>query len=403
MSEFRKDEFRKSEPAPVCSVCRARTRDRDETGLHWMCHVCKHVVDSKGVCMSSHRCISCEGLPRCQTCRRIAQHSGKNEFSCLSCGHSIDQNGCCTDQPCLTCHPHQCGSCERDLEGELDDEGEIFCAHCDHFVDSEGSCVTSRRGHCYTCDGDYPQCPACDSTTSENGYVDDEEDYLKRYSCDAGCYHEIDDDGDCLTGYCNACSPIECSTCGRFISDESDSDGEVWCNDCEHHVDSDGDCATTDCSTCEPSSYTCNQCGETVYGELDDDGEIKCETCDHYIDSDGDCATTDCSTCGGENEQGNEEDEGEDEPDGKCGECGKVTCKHGIYCEFVINDNCWFCHCRELQDSTLLDEWDVNCPNCEDSQFIEISWQWVSAYREANIDLPRDEIAFSCTSCDIHF
>ena len=341
----------------------------------------------------------------------IAREVSKGNFRCESCNHILDDAGHCVEYPCYTCNPYTCNNCDGRLEGGLDDDGEIHCENCDHYVDEDGDCVSSERGHCSTCDT-YPDCPSCGSTTSENGYEDEYGDYIKRYSCDEGCYHEIDSDGDCRSEACNACSPIECSTCESSIYEESDSDGYVWCGICEcyvdedgdrlsstytcnscnqdiegrldsdgeircdtcdHYIDSDGDCATTDCSTCQTSSYSCNKCGETVYGELDDDGEIRCDTCDHYIDSDGDCATTDCSTC-------------DDDDDEECDECGKQPCNRGISCWAYEKGDCWYCHCGGEVERIENHKF-PNCPNCEDNDDV----------------IYDDDLSYYCNYCKSNF
>ena len=276
MKDFDKSDFQKGALAPVCKTCGARARIRTPDNLHWQCKICDHPVDDDGKCKSKHRCVPCRGRPKCANCGRMSVGDGKTGFHCESCEHSLDDDGNCQDDPCHVCNPYSCNTCDSTLEGELDGDDEIYCNECDHYVDEDGDCVSSDRGHCSTCDT-YPDCPSCGSSTYENGYEDEDGDYIKRYSCDENCYHEIDSDGDCRTDSCNACYPIECSSCDSSIYDESDSEGHVWCSECECYVDEDGDRLS--------GTYTCNTCNEDIEGRLDSDGEIQCETCNHYIDS----------------------------------------------------------------------------------------------------------------------
>ena len=144
VSEFNKGHFRKDSLSPICKTCGARTRMRDETGIHWTCNICSHPVNDEGECVAAQRCVPCKGRPKCENCGLIAEEVSKGNFRCASCNHILDDDGHCVEYPCYSCNPYTYNNCDGRLEGGLDDDGEIHCENCDHYVDEEGSCVSSE-------------------------------------------------------------------------------------------------------------------------------------------------------------------------------------------------------------------------------------------------------------------
>lgn len=243
------------------------------------CKNCNHPVNQSGGCILQEyrRCTSCSGRPKCNSCSKISTprltQNASSMFYCTSCDHPISDDGdCVKEDSCRSCNPYTCNTCDRIVEGELDDSDEIQCTYCDHYIDSYGSCVSQNRGHCDTCDGALPQCPACGDNDDvyEDGYEDDDGDYVFDYSC-SECSHTFDSDGDCQTDPCSDCGE-SCTNCGKneecdngpkcsYLSDDKchfchcnddylpdcpdcgdnqdvegpDSDGDYWCdyNECD--------------------------------------------------------------------------------------------------------------------------------------------------------------------------
>jgi len=276
---FRKDDdFRKTAPAPDCAKCGMMTNDNIESNVrnaHAWCNRCEHEVDKEGKCVATGRCVACRGRPECSRCGGITDKSSDNayRFECNKCNHQVDDDGDCKKEECRTCDPYQCGTCGDNLNGELDDDGEIYCYACEHTVDRYGDCVAS--GHCETC-MDYPDCPGCESGTYEDGYEDDDDDYVLRYFCEGECEHSIHSDGDCVRVYggqsCTDCD-TPCSECGAFEcrNDPCDWERDGECRFCHCHDEEDEDMPN------------CPDCGdnEDVEGP-DDDGDYWCtyEECD---------------------------------------------------------------------------------------------------------------------------
>ena len=241
MSNFDKSHFRKDGLAPVCNTCGARTRSRDENGLHWMCAICNHPVNDNGDCVAQRRCVACKGKPRCSSCERVSEVNNSGGFSCFSCGHSLTDNGHCADDPCYVCNPHRCNTCDSKLTDAPDENGEIYCNECDHHVDQSGNCMDTERSHCDTCDS-YPDCPACGADTyHEDG---EDEDDTGDYYCEDDCSHRLDYDGNCMSDPCPDCGE-PCTNCGAKVECENgpscewEADGE--CRFCHCNDDDDDD------------------------------------------------------------------------------------------------------------------------------------------------------------------
>lgn len=242
------------------------------------CKNCKHPVNQSGGCILQEyrRCTSCSGRPKCNSCSKISTprltQNASSMFYCTSCDHPISDDGdCVKEDSCRSCNPYTCDTCDRVVEGELDSDDEIECTYCDHYIDSSGSCVSQDRGHCDTCDGALPQCPACGDNDDvyEDGYEDDDGDYVFQYSC-SECSHTLDSDGDCkdaMNGACGDCNE-KCSDC------------DAWeCNngsDCSFRAQ--GQCRFCHCNHSDLELPDCPSCGDAQNVEgPDSDGDYWCD------------------------------------------------------------------------------------------------------------------------------
>ena len=249
--------------APSCLTCGARTRNRTADNLHWLCNICEHPVDDDGKCKANGRCVSCKGRPKCEKCGRISNITSGGGFHCDICNHSLDDNGQCHYyDTCRTCNPYSCATCGSTLEGDLDDDEEIYCGTCEHHVDSWGDCMTSQKSHCDTCDR-YPNCPKCGASTYHE-YNDDEE--RSEYYCNDGCDHRLDYDGDCCDSPCADCG-TNCDSCGAKVECHNGSS-------CSYERE--GNCMFCHCN--DPYLPDCPRCGDNqdVQGP-DSDGDYWCE------------------------------------------------------------------------------------------------------------------------------
>jgi len=292
---FIKGDFIKT-PMPFCSNCgmisvsvepednemidfvKSAASYTDE--IVFKCRNCKHFVNQSGDCIlqERRRCSSCSGRPKCENCSKISifriSSNVSSMFYCTSCDHPISDDGNCVKEgSCRSCHPLICNTCERAVEGELDDEGEIECTYCEHYIDGDGHCVSQNRGHCDTCDGALPQCPACGDNNDvyEDGYEDDDGDYIIEYRCHE-CVHVFDSDGDCQTNPCSDCGE-PCTNCGK----KYECDNGPKCSFLR-----DDKCQFCHCN--DDYLPDCPDCGDNQDVEgPDDDGEFYCDY--HECDS----------------------------------------------------------------------------------------------------------------------
>lgn len=294
---FNKSDFNKT-PMPFCDTCgmicvNAEPSDAEmivfvksttsySTKIITKCKNCQHPVNQTGGCILQEfrRCSACSGRPKCNTCGKISStlfnQYVNSMFRCTSCDHPLDDDGNCVKaDTCVSCNPTSCNTCERNVEGELDSDGEIECSYCEHYIDSYGDCQSQNRGHCDTCDGSYPDCPACDNELYEDGYEDDDGDYVHRYSCN-DCSHTLDSDGDCedaMNGACSDCN-TKCSSCDAWECDNG--------SDCSYRAE--GRCSFCHCNHSALELPDCPNCGDDQNVEgPDSDGDYWCEY--HNCDS----------------------------------------------------------------------------------------------------------------------
>ena len=289
---FNKSDFNKT-PMPFCDSCgmicisvepsdaemivfvKSTTSYSNE--IITKCKNCRHPVNGSGACILQEfrRCSACSGRPKCNTCGKISSsllnQNVNSMFHCTSCDHPLSDDGdCVKEDSCLSCNPYSCNSCNRNVEGELDDSGEIQCTYCDHYIDSSGDCQSENRGHCDTCDGAYPNCPACGEELYEDGYEDDDGDYVFEYSC-SDCSHTLDSDGDCQTDPCSDCNE-PCTRCSKPA--ECDNGAQ-----CEH--ENKGKCMFCHCN--DDYVPDCPDCGvkvDVVGPDSDDEFYCTFHECD---------------------------------------------------------------------------------------------------------------------------